>query len=64
MTVLQIILAIVVFAVAFWLINRYAAPPLFRNILFGVVLVLALIVLLQGFGLMELLNTPIGGRLR
>jgi hypothetical protein len=64
MTVLQIILAFCVFAVAFWLINRYVAPGMFRNILIGVVVVLALLVLLSGFGLLHLLNTPVtGGRI-
>lgn len=61
MTVLQIILAICVFAVSLWLINRYVAPSLFKNILVGVVIVLALIVLLSGFGLLSLLNTPVTG---
>lgn len=60
MTVLQIILAVCVFALAFWLINRFVAPSLFRNILIGVVVVLALLVLLSGFGLLDLLNTRIG----
>lgn len=59
MTVLQIIFAVCVFAVAFWLINRYVVAGLFKNILIGVVVVLALIVLLSGFGLTSLLNTPV-----
>ena len=61
MTVIQIIFAVCVFAIALWLINRYVAPGLFKNILIGVVIVLALIVLLNGFGLMNLLNTPVSG---
>lgn len=61
MTLLQVILAICAFAVALWLVNRYIAPSLFRNILLGVIVVLALVVLLSGFGLMSLLNTPITG---
>ena len=61
MTVLQIILAVCAFAIALWLINRYVTSGLFRNILIGVVIVLALVVLLSGFGLMNLLNTPVTG---
>jgi len=59
MTVLQFILAVAAFALCFWLINRYAPDGLFRKILLGVVIVLALLVILQGFGLMNLLDTPI-----
>lgn len=62
MTVLQIILAIGAFVLAFWLINHYVQPSMFRNILIGVVVVLALLVLLSGFGLLTLLNTPVTGR--
>ncbi len=61
MTVLQIILAACAFAVSLWLINRYIQPSLFRNVLVGIVVVLALLVLLNGFGLMNLLNTPVTG---
>ena len=61
MTVLQIILAICAFAIAFWLINHYIQPSLFRNILIGIVVVLALLVLLSGFGVLSLLNTPVTG---
>ena len=61
MTVLQAILAVCVFALALWLISRYVAPGLFKNILIGVVIVLALLVLLNSFGLLKLLNTPIIG---
>jgi hypothetical protein len=61
MTVLQIIVAVFIFAVALWLINNYVAPSLFKNILIGVVIVLALVVLLSGFGLMNLLNAPVLG---
>jgi hypothetical protein len=61
MTVLQIILALCAFALAFWIINRYVAPGLFRNVLIGVVVVLALLVLLSGFGLLNLLNMPVTG---
>jgi hypothetical protein len=64
MTILQIILAICAFALAFWLINRYVAPGLFRNILIGVVVVLALLVILSGFGLIGMLNTPVTGHMR
>ncbi len=61
MTVLGIILAVCIFGVAFWLIDRKIAPGSFKNILVGIVVVLALLVLLQGFGLLNLLNTPITG---
>jgi len=61
MTVLQIILAICAFAIAFYVINRYVAAGLFKNILIGVVVVLALLVLLNGFGLLSLLNTSVTG---
>lgn len=64
MTILQVILAACAFALAFWLINRYVVAGLFRNILIGVVIVLALLVLLNGFGLVNLLNTPITGGYR
>lgn len=59
MTVLQIIVAIGAFALAFYSINRWITPGIFKNILFGVVVVLALFVLLEQFGLMGLLNTPV-----
>lgn len=61
MTVLQIILAFCAFAIALWAINRYVAAGLFKNILIGVVIVLALVVLLSGFGLLQLLNTQVPG---
>ena len=61
MTILQVILAICAFALALWLINRYIGPGLFRNILIGIVVVLALLVILSGFGLIGMLNTPITG---
>lgn len=61
MTVLQVILAVCAFAIALYLINRYVQPPLFRNILVGIVVVLAVVLLLRGFGLMDLLNTPVTG---
>lgn len=61
MTVLQLIFAVLIFAAALYLIQRYVEPGLFRNILTGVVIVLALVVLLSGFGLMNLLNTPVTG---
>ena len=61
MTVLQVILAACAFAIALWLINRYVVAGLFRNILIGVVIVLALLVLLSGFGLLGLLNAPVTG---
>lgn len=64
MTILQIILAICAFALALWLINRYVGPGLFHNILIGVVIVLALLVILSGFGLLNLLNTPVIGHVR
>jgi hypothetical protein len=62
MTILQIVLAVALFALAFWLINHFIGPGLFKNILIGCVVVLALIVILSGLGLMPLLNTPITGR--
>jgi len=60
MTILQLILAICAFAAAFWVITHYIVPGLFRNILLGLVVILALIVLLSQFGLLNLLNMPIG----
>lgn len=61
MTVIQIIFAVCIFAAALWLINKYVPAGLFHNILIGVVIVLALLCLLDGFGLMHLLNTPVTG---
>ncbi len=61
MTVFQIILALCAFALAFWLIDRKVPAGLFHNVLIGIVVVLALLVLLSGFGLLHLLNTPITG---
>lgn len=59
MTVLQIIFAVCAFAICLYSINRWITAGLFKNILFGLVVVLILFFLLTAFGLRDLLNTRV-----
>ncbi len=59
MTILALIIAIVVIGVIVWAAQQAPIPPSFKQIILWVGLIIVLLLVLQAFGLLSMLSTPV-----